>query len=69
MTAPTNNIHKRGFGSMDKDRLREISKRAGASVPAEKRMFSRDPELAKRAGALGGAKKYGLAEFEKQTKE
>ena len=57
MTTPTNNIHKRGFASMDKDRLREVSSRAGASVPADKRSFSRDPELAKRAGALGGAKK------------
>lgn len=57
MTTPTNNIHKRGFASMDKDRLREVSSKAGASVPAHKRSFAKDPDLAKRAGALGAAKK------------
>lgn len=45
---------KRGFGSMDPARQREIASRGGSSVPAASRSFSRDPELAREAGRKGG---------------
>ena len=44
----------RGFASMDAARQREIARKGGRSVPAEKRSFSRDPELAAAAGRKGG---------------
>lgn len=43
------------FGKIDKDEHREIAKRGGAGVPAEKRSFSQSKELAVRAGKIGGA--------------
>jgi uncharacterized protein len=45
---------KRGFASMDSDRQREIASKGGKSVPAEKRSFSQDRELASEAGRKGG---------------
>ncbi|MET0745383.1 MAG: KGG domain-containing protein [Microvirga sp.] len=45
---------KRGFASMDGDRQREIASKGGKSVPAEKRSFSQDRELASEAGRKGG---------------
>ena len=45
---------KRGFASMDSDRQREIASKGGKSVPAEKRSFSHDRELASEAGRKGG---------------
>lgn len=50
---------KRGFASMDPDKQREIARRGGASVPAEKRSFSQDRTLAAQAGARGGAARHG----------
>lgn len=47
-------IKRRGFGSMDPARQREIAKKGGASVPADKRSFSQDRDLASRAGRKGG---------------
>ena len=44
----------RGFASMDIDRQREIASKGGRSVPAEKRSFSQDRELASEAGRKGG---------------
>lgn len=44
----------RGFASMDEDKQREIARKGGESVPAEKRTFARDPELAAEAGRKGG---------------
>ena len=44
----------RGFASMDEDRQREIASKGGRSVPAEKRSFSQDRELASEAGRKGG---------------
>jgi general stress protein YciG len=44
----------RGFASMDADKQREIARKGGKSVPAEKRSFSRDPQLAAEAGKKGG---------------
>lgn len=48
------NIKKRGFGSMDKDRQREIASKGGKSVPADKRSFSQNRLLASLAGRKGG---------------
>lgn len=45
---------KRGFASMDAERQREIASKGGRSVPAEKRSFSQDRELASGAGRKGG---------------
>jgi general stress protein YciG len=45
---------RRGFASMDGDRQREIASKGGKSVPAEKRSFSQDRELASEAGRKGG---------------
>ncbi len=48
------NNDKRGFGSMDEDKQREIASKGGQSVPAEKRSFSQDHDLASEAGRKGG---------------
>lgn len=45
---------KRGFASMDPDKVRQIARLGGLSVPKEKRSFSQDPELAAQAGRKGG---------------
>lgn len=45
---------KRGFASMGEERQREIASKGGRSVPAEKRSFSQDRELASAAGRKGG---------------
>ena len=44
----------RGFASMDEARQREIARKGGRSVPAERRSFSRNSELASWAGRKGG---------------
>ncbi|MDO9426086.1 MAG: general stress protein [Methylobacterium sp.] len=49
-----NSTSKRGFASMDLERQREIASKGGRSVPAEKRSFSQDRELASSAGRKGG---------------
>ena len=49
----------RGFASMDEDRQREIASKGGRSVPAEKRSFSQDRELASEAGRKGGQSSIG----------
>lgn len=46
---------KRGFASMSPERRREIASKAAASVPANKRSFSRNADLASSAGAKGGS--------------
>jgi general stress protein YciG len=46
---------KRGFAAMDPDRRREIAARGGASVPPEKRSFSKSRDLAASAGRTGGS--------------
>lgn len=46
---------KRGFAAMDPERRREIARRGGASVPAEKRSFSQNRDLAASAGRTGGS--------------
>ena len=50
---------RRGFACMDKDKLREIAKKGGASVKSSNRSFARSKELAMRAGAKGGSASRG----------
>lgn len=45
---------KRGFANMSPERLKEVSSKGGSSVKPENRAFSRDGELAARAGQMGG---------------
>jgi general stress protein YciG len=45
---------RRGFASMDPERQREIASRGGKSVPAERRSFSQNRDLASAAGRKGG---------------
>ena len=49
----------RGFAGMDDDKQRDIASRGGQSVPAEKRSFSQDHELASEAGKRGGEHSHG----------
>jgi general stress protein YciG len=45
---------KRGFAAMSPEKRREIARRGGLGVPAEKRTFSKDRDLAAKAGREGG---------------
>lgn len=45
----------RGFAAMTPERRKEIARLGGASVPTDKRTFSKDRTLASSAGAKGGA--------------
>lgn len=49
----------RGFAAMDPERRREVARKGGASVPAAKRSFSKDRDLAATAGAKGGSSSRG----------
>lgn len=49
----------RGFAGMDDDKQRDIASKGGQSVPAEKRSFSQDSELASEAGKKGGENSHG----------
>jgi general stress protein YciG len=44
----------RGFASMNPEKQREIARKGGKSVPAEKRSFSQNTDLAAQAGRKGG---------------
>lgn len=50
----TDGKSRRGFASMDPEKQREIARKGGASVPADKRSFSQDRSLASNAGRKGG---------------
>lgn len=54
MTTETPKKSKRGFASMTPERRREIATKGGKSVPAEKRAFTKNTDLAARAGQKGG---------------
>jgi general stress protein YciG len=54
MDKPKTTKSKRGFASMSSERQREIARKGGKSVPAEKRAFS-NPEIAAAAGRKGGS--------------
>lgn len=45
---------KRGFASMDPEKRRKIASMGGKSVPAELRSFSKNTDLASKAGQKGG---------------
>jgi general stress protein YciG len=45
---------KRGFASISVEKRREIASKGGKSVPAEKRSFSQNRNLASEAGRKGG---------------
>ena len=45
---------RRGFAAMSPELQRQIARKGGKSVPDEKRSFSRNRELASRAGSKGG---------------
>lgn len=49
-----NHKGKQGFASMSEERRREIAAMGGRAVKPENRGFSRDPELAAKAGRKGG---------------
>lgn len=44
----------RGFAKLSPERRREIARKGGLSVEPQERAFSRSPDLAARAGRLGG---------------
>jgi general stress protein YciG len=49
----------RGFACMTPERRREIARKGGAAVPANKRSFSKDAKLAASAGSKGGSASRG----------
>jgi len=49
----------RGFASMSQEKRREIASKGGKSVPAEKRSFAQNRELASQAGRKGGLSSHG----------
>lgn len=49
----------RGFASQSPERRREIAAMGGAAVPADKRSFSKDRDLAAKAGSIGGSASTG----------
>jgi general stress protein YciG len=53
-TADNRSRARSGFAAMDPAKLLAVSKRGGASVPARKRSFSQDHNLAVNAGRAGG---------------
>ncbi len=52
---------KRGFASMDPEKQREIASKGGKAVPAEKRSFSQNSDLAA-AGRKGGIRSHRMQE-------
>ena len=46
---------KRGLACLSPERRREIARLGGKAVPADKRAFARDANLAASAGRVGGA--------------
>ncbi|HWK39297.1 MAG TPA: KGG domain-containing protein [Hyphomicrobium sp.] len=50
---------ERGFAGMDERKQRDIAAKGGHKVPDEKRSFSKDRELAAKAGRKGGHESGG----------
>ena len=48
------NLKRRGFGSMSPERRKELATKGGKAIKPENRAFSRDRELAAKAGRKGG---------------
>lgn len=55
-TSPARNKLRRGFACMSEEKRREIARKGGASVPADRRSFAKNRDLAASAGAAGGRK-------------
>lgn len=55
LQSETSTKSKRGFAAMSPEKRREIAAKGGASVPAEKRSFSQNRDLAASAGRAGGS--------------
>lgn len=51
----TQSKSRRGFAAMSPEKRREIAAKGGAAVPAEKRSFSQNRDLAVSAGRVGGS--------------
>lgn len=49
----------RGFAALSPERRREVAAKGGGSVPAAKRSFAQDRDLAARAGKTGGETSKG----------
>ena len=52
----------RGFAAMTPERRREIARKGGSSVPAAKRSFSANRDLAEAAGRKGGLARASAGE-------
>lgn len=50
---------RRGFAAMSPEKRREIARKGGAAVPADKRSFSQSRKLAVAAGRKGGESSHG----------
>lgn len=50
---------RRGFAVMDPEKQRSLARKGGAAVPAHKRSFAKDRNLAAEAGRKGGASSRG----------
>lgn len=61
MTDPIKPKRKMGFSAMDPEAQRALARKGGASIKPENRAFSRNRELAKAAGKLGGLAKKGTS--------
>ena len=46
----------RGFALLSSEQRKLVAAKGGASIPADKRSFSVDRDLAKQAGKVGGTK-------------
>lgn len=66
MTTERSGKLRSGFGSMDPAKQREIARKGGAAVPAEKRSFSQDRSLAADAGRKGGQARHRTRGPQKQ---
>lgn len=55
----TGGTSNRGFASMDPAKQRAIASKGGSSVPAEKRPFAQNHQLAAEAGRKGGENSHG----------
>ena len=49
---------KRGFALLTPEARRKMAAKGGAAVPAENRSFSKDRDLASKAGTLGGQARH-----------
>ncbi len=52
-------ISRKGFASLTPERRSEIARMGGLAVPAERRSFSQNHDLARDAGRRGGAASKG----------